>query len=403
MIPSECKCRGDQMSFTETTRTSWFARLKNGVIGIFIGLILVFGMIWLLAWNEGRSVKTYRALVEGAGAVIAIDIGAVEAGNEGKLVHIAGRVDPVGTPADTLLGVTAKGAAGLRRSVEMYQWVEEKKSETRKTLGGGEETVTTYSYAKEWRSDRADSADFRDGSGHQNPEMPISSARFTVDHAMLGAFSVNGRAVADLGSDSQMQLADADLQRVADALGTTRPVKTDGQTIFVSADRQNPAVGDLRISLTREDTESASFVAAQKGGSLAPYRTTNGRDLFLSSAGIASATEMFDAAQSENTLITWLVRVGGLIGLFIGFILMLSLISIIADVIPVLGSVVAFGTAIIAAILTLILGPVVIAIAWFAYRPLLSLAIVAAGALIALGIGYLRAGKTKPISGSVTA
>ncbi len=144
------------MSFTETTRTSWFARLKNGVIGIFIGLLLVFGMIWLLAWNEGRSVKTYRALVEGAGAVVDIDSGAVEAGNEGKLVHIASRVEPVGTPADSQLGISAKGAAGLRRSVEMYQWVEEKKSETRKTLGGGEETVTTYSYTKEWRSDRAD-------------------------------------------------------------------------------------------------------------------------------------------------------------------------------------------------------------------------------------------------------
>jgi hypothetical protein len=391
------------MSFTETTRTSWFARLKNGVVGIFIGLILVFGMIWLLAWNEGRSVKTYRALVEGAGAVVDVDSGAVEAGNEGKLVHIAGRIDPVGTPTDSLLEVSANGAAGLRRSVEMYQWVEEKKSETRKTLGGGEETVTTYSYAKEWRSDRADSADFRDGNGHQNPEMPLSSERFTVERAMLGAFSVDGRAVADLGRDSPVKMADADLQRVADALDTNRPVKTDGQTIFVSADRQNPAVGDLRIGFTREDTETASFVAAQNGGSLAPYRTSNGRDLFLSSAGIASAAEMFDAAQSENTLITWLVRVGGLIGLFIGFTLMLSLISIIADVIPVLGSVVAFGTGIIAAILTLIIGPLVIAIAWFAYRPLLSLAIFAVGALVAFGIGYLRAGKAKPLAAGVTA
>lgn len=391
------------MSFTETTRTSWFSRLKSGVIGIFVGLILVFGMIWLLGWNEGRSVKTYRALVEGAGAVVDIDIGAVEAGNEGNLVHVAGRIDPVGTPTDNLLGVSASGAAGLRRSVEMYQWVEEKKSETRKTLGGGEETVTTYSYAKEWRSDRTDSDDFRDGNGHQNPEMPISSQRFTVERAMLGAFSVDGRAVADLGSDSPVAVADADLQRVADALGTTRPVKTDGQTIFVSADRQNPAVGDLRISLTREDTESASFVGAQKGGSLAPYRTTNGRDLFLSSAGIETAAEMFNAAQSENTLITWLVRVGGLIGLFIGFSLMLSLISIIADVIPLLGSVVAFGTGIIAAILTLILGPLVIAVAWFAYRPLVALAIVAVGALIAFGIGYLRAGKAKPIASGAAA
>ncbi|MCY1313483.1 Transmembrane protein 43 [compost metagenome] len=94
---------------------------------------------------------------------------------------------------------------------------------------------------------------------------------------------------------------------------------------------------------------------------------------------------------------------GGLIGLFIGFTLMLSLISIIADIIPVLGSVVGFGTGVIAAILTLIIGPLVIAIAWFAYRPLLPLAIVAVGALIAFGIGYRRAGKAKPITAGVTA
>ena len=46
------------MSFTETTRTSWFSRLKSGLAGLIIGPLLVLGMIWLLSWNEGRSVQT---------------------------------------------------------------------------------------------------------------------------------------------------------------------------------------------------------------------------------------------------------------------------------------------------------------------------------------------------------
>ena len=50
------------MSFTETTTTSWFSRLKSGLAGLVIGPLLVLGMIWLLSWNEGRSVQTYRAL-----------------------------------------------------------------------------------------------------------------------------------------------------------------------------------------------------------------------------------------------------------------------------------------------------------------------------------------------------
>jgi hypothetical protein len=132
------------MSYTETTTTSWFSRLKSGLIGLVLGPLLVFGMIWLLSWNEGRSVQTYRALAEGAGIVVSVDSGTADPANEGKLVHISGPVKPDGTPEDPALGVVAEGAAGLNRKVEMYQWVEDSKSETQKTLGGGEETVTTY-------------------------------------------------------------------------------------------------------------------------------------------------------------------------------------------------------------------------------------------------------------------
>ena len=57
---------------------------------------------------------------------------------------------------------------------------------------------------------------------------------------------------------------------------------------------------------------------------------------------------MFEAAQSENTLITWRIRFGGLLGMFIGFVIMLSIFGIIADVIPFVGSIVGFGISIIA-------------------------------------------------------
>ena len=105
------------------------------------------------------------------------------------------------------MAFSPKGAAGLNRKVEMYQWVEDSKSETQKTLGGGEETVTTYTYKKEWRpagsilpiSSRADQ--------HQNPDMPIEGERFTVATATLGAFTVDGPTVADLGTDSPVKLS----------------------------------------------------------------------------------------------------------------------------------------------------------------------------------------------------
>lgn len=378
------------MSFTETTRTSWFSRLKNGLAGLVIGPLLVIGMIWLLSWNEGRSVQTYRALNEGAGVVVSIDSNSVDPGNEGKLVHISGPVRPDGMPEDSALGVSADGAVGLSRKVEMYQWVEEKSSETNKTLGGGEETVTTYSYKKEWRPRRVDSSDFKQSGQHENPDMPIEGERFTVATATVGVFTLDGETVANLGTDTAVKLTPDVVEAVTTALGADRPVKADGTTIYVSRNRQSPAIGDLRISFAREDVAEASFVGAQKGTRLSAYKASNGRELLLSTAGRATPAEMFDAAQSENTLITWLVRIGGLVGMFIGFVMMLSILGIIADVIPFIGSIVGFGTSVIAAILTLILGPLVIAIAWIAYRPVLAIAIIAIGALLAGGLIYLR-------------
>ena len=173
------------MSFTETTTTSWFSRLKGALIKIVIGFILLIACIWLLFWNEGRSVKTYRALVEGAGLVVSVDNGSVDPANDGKLVHISGPVKPVGVPEDDMLGVSAEGAAGLERIVEMYQWVETSKSETRKQLGGSEETVTTYSYRKEWNRREISSGSFRQ-SGHDNPQKPIDDASFAVPSATTG-------------------------------------------------------------------------------------------------------------------------------------------------------------------------------------------------------------------------
>jgi hypothetical protein len=225
--------------------------------------------------------------------------------------------------------------------------------------------------------------------------MPIEGDRFTVATATLGAFTVDGKAVANLGTDSPVKLTPDVVTQVTSAIGSDKPVKADGTTIYVSENRQSPAVGDLRISFSREDISEASFVGAQKGANVTGYKASNGRELFLSAAGRATPAEMFDAAQSENTLITWLIRFGGLFGMFIGFVMMLSILSII-------GSIVGFGTSVIAVILTLILGPLVIAIAWIAYRPVLAIAIIAIGALLAAGLIYLRRSKVQAVQAPPT-
>jgi hypothetical protein len=61
--------------------------------------------------------------------------------------------------------------------------------------------------------------------------------------------------------------------------------------------------------------------------------------------------------------------------------------------VPFIGSIVRFGTTAVALVLTLLLGPTVIAIAWIAYRPLVAVTVLALGVALAAGILYLRRGK----------
>ncbi len=378
------------MTYTETTTTSWFTRLKNGVIGTLIGVVLILAAIYFLFWNEGRAIQTYRALVEGAGLVVSIDSAKVDAANDGKLVHITGPVKPNGSVEDPQFGIRAEGALALAREVEMYQWVEKSESKTEKNVGGSEETTTTYSYSKEWNSKRIDSSDFKVQNGHENPDFAVPSDKVTVETANVGAFVLEGSTVADLGDGKRVPLSQADADRIQGTIATNLPVRLNQGDVYVGNSATAPQVGDLRISFERVDLAEASFVGKQQGDSLVGYTSSNGREIFLSAAGKRDAAAMFEDAQTENTIITWIIRVAGLFGIFIGFQLFFGLFGIVGDVIPFIGSLLRMGTSLIALVLTLIIGPITIAIGWIAYRPVLAISIIAVGVVVAVGIVYLK-------------
>ena len=377
------------MSYTETTTTSWFTRIKNALVGILIGIVLILASIYFLFWNEGRAIQTYRSLVEGAGLVISVDSAKVDAANDGKLVHIEGPVKAQGTVSDPQFGIEAAGALAVKRDVEMYQWVEKSESKTEKNLGGSETTTTTYSYAKEWQSREVSSSNFKE-PGHDNPSFAVNDSETTIDQATVGAFTLEGSRVASLGDETQIKLNDADASRIAGTIATNQPVKLNQGDVYLGRSSTSPQIGDMKIRFERVDLSQASFVGAQRGETVEPYKSSNGRMIFLSAAGLKDAAAMFEQAQSENTMITWIIRAAGLLGLFIGFKLTMMIFSVLGDIIPFIGSLIGGGTSIIALVLTLIIGPVVIAIGWFAYRPLLAISIIGVGLLLAAGFAYLK-------------
>lgn len=383
-------------SFTETTSVSWFGRIGRSLGGVVVGVVLVIAMAVLLFWNEGRAVQTAKSLAEGASAVVSVKADAIDPANDGKLIHVSGRVVTGETPLDPDFAIASPGVR-LVRSAEMYQWKEESRSETTKKLGGGEETVTTYTYSKVWDDSQLDSTEFRQPDGHGNPPMEIHGRSFQVASGALGAFDLGQPVLSRIGGAKALPISPERAEAVRAAYrGTARVSIVDGR-IYLGRNPTSPAVGDYRISYEVVPAGEISVVARQAGSHFEAYPTVAGDELLMVRTGVVPADKMFADAVSENTLITWLLRAVGLVILFVGFALFMAPLGVLADIIPFVGSLVRLGTGVIAFLLATVVGTAVIALAWFWYRPLLALGIVAVGAVIAVAI--LRMGQSRQKAG----
>lgn len=375
-------------SFTVTTTQSWGDRVGNSFAGVLVGLLLIPLSCWLLFSNEGRAVNTARGLSEGAGSVVSVDAARPDPANEGKLVHVSGPVR-VPTPlSDPQLGIAVPGAAVLRRQVEMYQWREESRSATTTNTGGSQTTQTTYSYNRAWADRPVDSTRFREAAGHANPPMPLASQTQVASAGTLGGFRLGEPQLRLLPASTQVAPAGT-LRQSFDA----RPVSLVGQTVFVGRDPGTPVVGDMRITYFVAQPETASVVARQVGDGLAPYTTGNGQTLHMLVTGTQTAPQMIQAAEAANTTTTWMLRVLGAVLMLAGFSMIMRPLRVLADVLPFLGRIVGAGVGIVAFTLTLILAPIVVALAWFAARPVTAVIVLAVGFGAAFALSFLRRGR----------
>jgi hypothetical protein len=367
-------------SYTEVTSRSWFQRLGGAFSGVLVGLLLFVAAFPLLFWNEGRAVKTYKSLAEGEQLVASVTTGEVDRGNEGRLIHLSGTADTRDTLQDPVFPIALE-ALRLTRTVSMYQWQEHQRSETRKKLGGGEETVTTYSYERGWAERPIDSGAFRHPEGHQNPgAMPYQGQEQTAQTVTLGAFTLSPGLVAKIHHAEPVPPQPL-------AAGQTGPgdqrITLTGDGYYVGGDSSAPRVGDVRVSFTAVKAQPVSVVARQSGALLEPYHTSVGRDIALLAAGTVGAQEMFSQAQAENTMLTWVLRLAGFVVMFIGVVLVLKPLPVFADLVPFIGSIVGFGTGLVALAVALPLSLVTIAVAWITYRPLLAIGLLVAAVAVA--------------------
>ena len=206
-------------TFTEKASQSWFSRIGGSFAGAIVGIVLMLVAFPLLWWNEGRAVRTAQGLREGAGAVVSVAADGIDASREGALVHVSGLATTTETLTDEEFGMAAP-ALTLVRSVEMFQWREEKKSEKRKKLGGSAETTTTYTYRTGWSRTAIDSAEFRQPDGHRNPgPLPWESKAIVAEQVTLGAFALPRDLVATIAARDPLRIAPSGAGQAAASSG----------------------------------------------------------------------------------------------------------------------------------------------------------------------------------------
>jgi hypothetical protein len=125
-----------------------------------------------------------------------------------------------------------------------------------------------------------------------------------------------------------------------------------------------------------------SVVAQQTNNQLVAYQTKAGDTLDLLAMGTSSAAEMFKTAQNENTILTWLLRGGGFLAMFIGVALLLGPLFTIINFVPFLGGLVERASLVVAFAFTFLLSGVIIALAWLVYHPWIGIALLCVVVLV---------------------
>lgn len=417
--------KGVEMSVTEVTRESWFSRIGNAFKGLILGLIFVVGAVVLLFWNEGRAVHRYKALTEGARNVVSIQADRVDPANEGQLVCISGQAVTDVQLKDETFNVVVN-ALKLRRTVEMYQWVQQEERKTKRNTGGSTETTVTYNYVKQWSNVPIPSDQFKQSKGHENPAaMPWSSQEQTASPITLGGFTLSPSLVDKINTyvpyspektvpvkpivpaspdTEKPEVAKTDSAKTEVAktddvktetvkAATTSELKPYNDGFYQGKDPAHPEIGDVRVTFEVVKPQDVTCVSVQKGNTFIPYQAKTGTVELLES-GIVASEEMFAHAQSANKILTWILRIVGLIVCFLGFTMLFQPLPVLADVLPFFGRLVEAGTTILSFLLAAMTSFITIGVAWFFYRPLLSVPLFA-GAIILMFLFCKRIGKRR--------
>lgn len=391
------------MAYTEVSSKNWFQRLGESFGGIVTGFVIIALATWLLWWNEGRTFKTAGAIGEAEMLTQDVaDISKINPALEGKLIHAIGRAETKDILRDPVFGIELE-AINIAKSVEYYQWEEHSHSETRKKLGGGEETVTTYTYDTDWTSSPVDSNSFKDSEyrGRNTTLARIEDSTIWAKNVSFGAYKLPDFLIHSIGGKLPMTLTSVDVNSVANIISVPKNytesadklITVSGSTVYIGKNPAAPEVGDVRVTFSYVPEADVSIVAQVIRDTFEKFTASNGYTFSRLDMGKVGIARMFEGARSDNNIMAWLLRIAGIFLVVLGLRMIFHPLSVLGDVIPLLGTIIGAGMGVVAFLLGLAWSLIVIALAWVRFRPLVAGGLIAA-ALLLIYLSYAKGKKS---------
>lgn len=364
-------------------KQGFLSNITNSFSGIILGILLLIAGIGLLWWNEHNNVKNIKNVKELRDQVVDVSSSKVEDKYEGKLIATNGKLDfNEGTITDDLINLTVTAPA-LCREVEYYQWVEEKETKDDKT---------TYTYSKEWSSELINSADFNTEEGHENPtesEVKYFAERFVTEETLkVGEYALSDSFKSVLDSDKSVSIPDT----------VTLP---EGFVIYNkyitnSEDTSNPKIGDVRIYYNQADYKDVSVLGKQEDGTVVEYTTKNNTNIMKLVKGTTNGAGMINGIESANKTMKWIYRILGTLLIIMGVNSILGPLTTLIGYIPFLGKIVNSMIGVVSFLIGLSIALIIIAISWFAARPIVSIVLVVVVVGLVIALIYFKKTKALP-------
>ena len=343
--------------------------------GVLAGLICLVIATVLLWWNEYNNVQNIAALSSFEKEAIEISSEVVNPEYDGKAVTTNGKMTVIDEPLqDSDFAVVSMKTARLKRVVEMRQWEEKEDTD--------DNGHTSYHYNEVW-SESVLGVPHNAAKDAENSrvQVPCKTKDYYANDVKVGAYNLSKNQIEGLAINADLALP-SDLY--------LEGYHKSGTYFTNSTDLEHPSIGDVRISWKYNDWTEASVAATISGNSFVDYKTPNSANsINRVDKGLLTKAELVKNQKDENNMLKWILRGVGALMVFIGYSAIFGGISRLVQKIPILGSLVGGIMFLISLLFAVVHALLVIIIAWFRYRPVLAIILLAVVIAAIVGIVIL--------------